>query len=127
MTPSHPHEEPSPRGRWKHGGMPVIGLIGGIGSGKSHVASLLAARGAAVIDADSVGHELLGDPEIRASIIERFGTGVLALPREDGAAIGPIDRRAWARSSSPIPRPAMRWRPFCTLRCAPASFRRSIA
>jgi dephospho-CoA kinase len=37
--------------------MIVIGITGGIGSGKSAVADMLAARGAAVIDADRVGHE----------------------------------------------------------------------
>ena len=43
--------------RWKHGAIPVVGLTGGIGGGKSEVAAILAERGAAVIDADSVGHE----------------------------------------------------------------------
>ena len=37
--------------------MIVIGLTGGIGSGKSAVADMLAARGAAVVNADRVGHE----------------------------------------------------------------------
>ena len=39
--------------------LPVIGLTGGIGGGKSEVAALLKERGAVVIDADAVGHELL--------------------------------------------------------------------
>ena len=94
MSPCERSEEPQPRGRWKHGAIPVIGLIGGIGSGKSSAASLLAGRGAAVIDADAVGHELLGDPEIRAQIVEAFGEGVLERPREDGDTIPRIDRRA---------------------------------
>ncbi len=95
MTPSHRPQEPCPHGRWKHGAIPVIGLIGGIGSGKSQVASRLAARGAAVIHADAVGHEVLGEPEIRAQIITRFGTGVLEEPPEDGAGIPRINRRAF--------------------------------
>jgi dephospho-CoA kinase len=37
---------------------PVIGLSGGIGAGKSTVAAMLAERGALVIDADRVGHEV---------------------------------------------------------------------
>ena len=36
---------PRPAGPWKHGPIPVIGLIGGIGAGKSRVAALLAERG----------------------------------------------------------------------------------
>src|SRR5437868_3988947 len=41
---------PRPRGPWKQGPIPVIGLIGGIGAGKSRVAAALAARGAKVLD-----------------------------------------------------------------------------
>jgi dephospho-CoA kinase len=94
MSPSERSEEPDPRGRWKHGAIPVVGLIGGIGSGKSSAASLLADRGAAVIDADAVGHTLLGDPAIRAQIVEQFGEGVLEKPRGDGDTTPRIDRRA---------------------------------
>jgi dephospho-CoA kinase len=78
MIPLPPtDEEPRPRLRWKHGSVPVVGLIGGIGAGKSAAARMLADRGAAVIDADAVGHVLLEDPAIRDRIRERFGTGVL--------------------------------------------------
>ncbi len=77
MIPCRAPEEPRPRGRWKHGAIPVLGLIGGIGGGKSSVARRLAERGAAVIDADAVGHELLEEPAIRARVVERFGPGVL--------------------------------------------------
>ncbi|MEJ2047817.1 MAG: dephospho-CoA kinase, partial [Dehalococcoidia bacterium] len=39
--------------------MRIIGLTGGIGSGKSTVAQFLKELGAVVIDADKVGHEVL--------------------------------------------------------------------
>jgi dephospho-CoA kinase len=96
MTACPPVEEPRLLYRWKHGTIPVIGLIGGIGSGKSRVARLLQQRGAVIIDADAVGHELLGEPGIRGRILERFGPGVLAAPGpEDGARRErPLDRRA---------------------------------
>jgi dephospho-CoA kinase len=94
MSPSERPKVPYLRGRWKHGAIPVLGLIGGIGGGKSYVASLMSARGAAVIDADAVGHELLGDPEIRARIVACFGDGVLEGPRDDGDLTRRIDRRA---------------------------------
>jgi dephospho-CoA kinase len=70
----------------------MIGLSGGIGSGKSTVAKLLAARGAVVIDADSIVHELQapGQPLVQ-EIAEAFGPAVLddegALDR---AALGDI-------------------------------------
>ena len=39
--------------------MRVIGLTGGIGSGKSYVADRLADRGAAIVDTDAIAHEIL--------------------------------------------------------------------
>ena len=71
--------------------MPVIGLTGGIASGKSTVAALLRHKGALVVDADEVARRLVepGRPaldEIRA----RFGRGVLA---PDGS----LDRAALGR------------------------------
>ncbi len=54
--------------------MLVIGLTGGIGSGKSSVARIFAALGAAVIDTDEIAHRLTakGTPAL-AAIIEQFG------------------------------------------------------
>jgi dephospho-CoA kinase len=56
--------------------MLVIGLTGGIGSGKSSVARIFAALGAAVIDTDEIAHRLTakGAPAL-AAIIEQFGSG----------------------------------------------------
>lgn len=68
--------------------MRVIGLTGGIASGKSTVARLLAARGVPVIDADQLARDavLPGTPAL-AAIVELFGPGVL---QEDGL----LDRQA---------------------------------
>jgi len=71
--------------------IPVIGVVGGIGSGKSFFAQTLAKRGNVVIvDADVVGHELLLRPEIRQRIRERFGDDVFATD-------GSIQRRSLAK------------------------------
>lgn len=56
---------------------PVIGLIGGIGSGKSHVAALLRQRGGRVISGDQLGHKALRQPEIKAVLVKRWGSRVL--------------------------------------------------
>ena len=70
--------------------MKLIGLTGGIGSGKSTVSALLAERGAVVIDADAIVHELQapGQP-VLVAMVERFGPGILG---PDGA----LDRQAVA-------------------------------
>jgi dephospho-CoA kinase len=56
----------------------MIGLTGGIGSGKSTVASLLAARGAVVVDADAIAREVVepGSP-VLARLAERFGPDIV--------------------------------------------------
>ncbi|MBS35590.1 MAG: dephospho-CoA kinase [Thiotrichales bacterium] len=60
----------------------VIGLTGGIGSGKSAVADLFAEQGITVIDTDIIARQVV-EPETAglAAVVERFGRGVLA---EDG-------------------------------------------
>jgi dephospho-CoA kinase len=55
----------------------VVGLIGGIGSGKSRVAALLAEHGGRVISADAFGHEALRQPDIKVRVVERWGRQVL--------------------------------------------------
>jgi dephospho-CoA kinase len=69
-----------------------VGLTGGIGAGKSEVASRLAAHGAVVLDADAVAREVVapGTPGL-AAVIEAFGPGVL-LPAGslDRARLGEI-------------------------------------
>lgn len=67
-----------------------IGLTGGIGSGKSTVAALLAARGALVVDADRIAREVVepGTPGL-AAVVGAFGPGVLT-------ADGALDRAALA-------------------------------
>jgi dephospho-CoA kinase len=67
-------------------------LTGVIGGGKSHVAALLGQRGAAVIDADSVGHNVLEQADVRRKVIKRFGRRVLKAAH--GGPDGAIDRNA---------------------------------
>ena len=58
--------------------MKVIGLTGGIGSGKSMVSQFLAELGAVIIDADKVGHEAFKpNTEAWREVVATFGWGVL--------------------------------------------------
>ncbi|MBV8196311.1 MAG: dephospho-CoA kinase [Candidatus Dormibacteraeota bacterium] len=72
--------------------MHLIGLTGGIATGKSTVAGLLTARGATVVDADELAREVV-EPGQRslAEIRQRFGAGVIAASGAlDRAALGAI-------------------------------------
>lgn len=57
---------------------PVIGLLGGIGSGKSTVAAAFARYGGRVIAADPLGHEALRQPAIVEQVVRRWGPDVLS-------------------------------------------------
>ena len=60
--------------------MKVIGLTGGIGSGKSTVSGFLAELGAVIIDADKVGHEALKpDTVVWREVVAAFGRKILTL------------------------------------------------
>jgi dephospho-CoA kinase len=78
----------------------VIGLLGGIGSGKSAVARALAARGCLVLDADAIAREAVCLPDVRAALVARVGGGILdpdgALDRPRLAALAFADPRATA-------------------------------
>ena len=55
----------------------VVGIVGRVGAGKSTVARRLAERGAEVVDADLLAHEVLDEPSVRQAIATRFGGDVL--------------------------------------------------
>lgn len=64
------------------GGVFVVGLVGRAGSGKTTVARALAADGAAIVEADRVGHDVTdGDPAVRAALERSYGPDVY---RPDG-------------------------------------------
>lgn len=67
----------------------VIGIAGGVGSGKSEVARVLAGLGAVVIDSDVQARAALERPEVKERLAEWWGAGVL---RADGT----VDRGAVA-------------------------------
>ena len=88
--PTPPHGEASARSI-------VIGVLGGIASGKSAAARLLAADGGVVIDADRIAREVLESDAVRAELARAFGPDVIA---PDGRP----DREALARRVFDSPR-----------------------
>jgi len=66
---------------------PVIGILGGIGAGKSTTAGEFEQVGCIRIDADAIGHELLESEEVRSELREHFGEAIFA-------ADGAVNRQA---------------------------------
>lgn len=70
--------------------VPLIGLTGGMGAGKSTALAALHRLGAEVLSSDQVVHELYEDPEVVDAVVARLGAGV--------APEGKIDRGAVAQA-----------------------------
>ena len=88
VAPCRQRDSLAPQAGASRGRMLVIGITGGIGTGKSEAARYMASLGAALIDADVVGHEAY-KPHAEAwrRVVEAFGEGILQ-------ASGEIDRRS---------------------------------
>lgn len=68
----------------------VIGLVGGIASGKSTVAGMFGARGFTVLDADAEARRVTDDPAVARAIAERLGPAAAPGGRVDRAALARI-------------------------------------
>jgi dephospho-CoA kinase len=91
-TPVQQPSEPTPSRPAEHAGatLPVIGLAGGIGAGKSTVAQAFARLGCLVIDSDVRAKAALDRPEVRDQLVRWWGDQVLTADRR-------IDRARVAR------------------------------
>ena len=74
--------------------MRIIGILGGVASGKSLVAQQFGRLGAGVLDADQAGHEALRLPHVEAAVRQRWGEAVFGTD-------GRIDRARLAESFLP--------------------------
>jgi dephospho-CoA kinase len=68
----------------------VVGISGGIGSGKSFVAGLLKDLGTQVFDADRAGHDVLCESKVKELLCQRWGNQICG-------SNGEVDRQAVAR------------------------------
>src|SRR5688572_20056912 len=78
-----------PRSELRESKKPVVGLIGGIGAGKSLVARFFGEFGGRLIEGDKLGHDALQEPVIRETVVARWQTRILK-------ETGEIDRRKLA-------------------------------
>ncbi|MEZ5964960.1 MAG: dephospho-CoA kinase [Planctomycetota bacterium] len=88
--PKPPRPEPSPSPRPAATGNIVIGLLGGVASGKSTVARMFAERGFVVLDADQEARQVTAEPGVVAAIVARFGAAVAPAGLLDRAALAKI-------------------------------------
>jgi dephospho-CoA kinase len=81
--------------------VPLVGLTGGMGAGKSTALKTLEDLGAQVLSTDAVVHELYGDRQVRDAVVERWGPGVAPEGVVDRAAVaarafaGGDEERRW--------------------------------
>jgi dephospho-CoA kinase len=71
--------------------VPLVGLTGGMGAGKSTALAALEQMGAAVLSTDAVVHELYASEPVRAAVVERWGESI--------APGGVVDRAAVAEQA----------------------------
>ncbi len=90
MSETPPSDDPTSDVSADRGRKPLVGILGGIASGKSLVAGQLAALGAQVVSADALAHEVLEYDEVKRKARERWGDEVIG---PDGR----VDRAAVAR------------------------------
>jgi dephospho-CoA kinase len=74
----------------------VVGLLGGVGSGKSAVAALFKKSGARVVDADRIAHAVLEDREVRRTLASWWGPEILRGGRVNRAEVA---RRAFGSAT----------------------------
>lgn len=91
MSPATPPPAPSPAPTESPRSSFVVGVYGGIASGKSAVARMLAGRDGVVIDADRIAREVLLTPAVRFDLLTSFGGRVFDLD-------GTPDRQVIART-----------------------------
>lgn len=76
MTQPQPNQTPSPS--HQNSRPLIVGICGGIASGKSVVTNQLEKLGAAVICADKIGHHVLREPEVIQTLLDHFGQEILS-------------------------------------------------
>lgn len=90
VSETPPSDAPVSDASAARGKKPLVGILGGIASGKSLVAGQLAALGARVVSADALAHEVLEYDEVKQMARERWGDVVIGPG-------GRVDRAAVAR------------------------------
>ncbi len=68
----------------------IIGITGGIGTGKTTAAKFFYKKGISVIDADRIGHQILQQEEVKEKILSTFGKNVISENQINRQELGKI-------------------------------------
>lgn len=68
----------------------IVGVLGGVASGKSTVCQILGQYGAVVINTDEISHQVLDYPEVQEKIIHEWGNSILENNKIDRKKLGSI-------------------------------------
>ncbi len=74
----------------------VVGVVGGIASGKSQVTRMLGALNATLISADEIAHRVLLEPEVMDLLLKMFGKNILVANGNNPGLTPAIDRKRLA-------------------------------
>lgn len=93
-NPSHAPALTVPASATRQSRLPVIGVAGGIGAGKSRVAAEFGKLGWLVIDSDALAREALNRPDVRDKLVAWWGEGIFQSRPNEGAPSEPrkVDR-----------------------------------
>ncbi len=74
----------------------VVGVVGGIASGKSQVTRMLGSMNGTIISADEIAHRVLLEPEVMDSLLKMFGKNILIANGDHPELTRAIDRKKLA-------------------------------
>ena len=74
----------------------VVGILGGVASGKSQVTQILKGLGAEVVSADLIAHEVLREPKVVEKLVDEFGPQILSGQKESELPLPTVDRKSLA-------------------------------
>lgn len=75
----------------------IVGVVGGVASGKSVATETLAELGGRVLNADAIAHQVLEQPEVIDQLVDRFGGTVLEREDEQDPTKRKLDRKRIAK------------------------------
>lgn len=75
----------------------IVGIVGGVASGKSVATKMLAELGGRILNADEIAHQVLAQPEVIDQLVNRFGSQILENENDEEPTKRKLDRKRIAK------------------------------